>query len=415
MLNFPQAATYTDLILKVGLNLQAGQRLLVAGSTLRGVDIRLAPFVKIIVERAYELGAQHVDVIWSDPALERSWLRHASIESIGSYPRWYGNMLLEHFRSGDAFLMLFTEEPDLLAELDSRLIAAAMAAISDPIQEARTYIQTDAINWTVASAPIPPWSARVLPNVPENQRELALWDLILKSCRLNHPDPLGAWRIHLDNLAKRAKWLNERQYASLVYSRPGTQLKVGLPKEHFWQGGASVSRTGIPFVANLPTEEIFTLPHKDQVDGFVTATGPLHYGGKTIEAMSLVFAEGRVVEISAKSGGDALEQLISTDEGAARLGEVAIVPHSSPLSQLGVVFHNMLFDENASSHLALGSAFPVFMRGGEDMTDEEFRSRGGNQSRIHYDFAIGSNALNIDGITSTGKVEPIMRCGEWAT
>lgn len=414
MQTYPQILTYADLILQTGLNLQPGQRLLIASSTMRGVDIRLAPFVEVIVERAYQHGARHVDVIWSDPALERSWLQHASLESVGSYPRWYGSALLEHFKAGDAFLMLFTEEPDLFAGLDARLISAVMAAMSDPIQEARTYIQTDTINWTVASAPTPPWSVKVLPEVPEDRRDLALWRLILKACRLDDLDPLAGWRAHLDNLAKRANWLNERHYSSLLYSGPGTQLKVGLPKEHFWQGGESVSKTGITFVANLPTEEVFTLPHKDQVDGFVTSTGPLHYGGKTIEEMTLVFSAGKVVDFSAKSGQDVLEQLLSTDEGSDHLGEVALVPNASPLSQLGVVFHNMLFDENASSHLALGSAFRVFMRGAQALTDEEFKSRGGNHSRVHYDFPIGSASLDIDGVTGTGQIEPIMRGGEWA-
>jgi len=412
--SYPQAVQYADLILEVGLNLQPGQRLLVAGSTLGGVDLHLAPFVRIIVERAYVRGAKYVDVVWSDPRLEVTWLSHASLDSIGPYPKWFGSALLEHFEAADAFLMLYAQDPDLLSGVNSELVAAALASVRKTVQDARAYIFRNGINWLVASAPIPAWSAKVLPHVPEADRDLALWHLILEACRLSHPDPLTGWRVHLEALAARARHLTEKEYASLVYSAPGTCLTVGLPRGHIWRGGQAVAENGIPFVPNLPTEEIFTLPHRAQVDGFVCATKPLEYGGKTIDGMSLVFLHGEVVEFSAKAGEETLRELIHADAGAARLGEAALVPHSSPLSQLGIVFHNILFDENASSHLALGNAYRFSLKDAEGLSDEEFAQRGGNQSQVHSDFMIGSAALDVDGTAVDGKIEPIMRGGEWA-
>jgi aminopeptidase len=250
--------------------------------------------------------------------------------------------------------------------------------------------------------------------MPEADRESALWDLVLQACRLGGSDPLAAWHAHLDNLAARAKRLTERQYSSLVYSAPGTQLSVGLPRGHIWQGGRAVAGTGVPFVPNLPTEEIFTLPHRDQVEGSVTATRPFSHLTSTIDGITLVFSHGEVVKSSAKVGEPMLRELLQTDAGAAHLGEVALVPHSSPISQMGITFHNDLFDENASSHLALGDAYKVCLQEGDSLTDEEFVQRGGNQSEVHCDFMVGSAALDLDGIRTDGEAEPILRGGDWA-
>jgi aminopeptidase len=411
---FPQASQFADLILDVGLNLQPGQRLLVTQSLVGGVDIQLAPLVRTIADKAYRRGASYVDVIWEDPDFTVMWLKHSRIGSIAPFPRWFGRALLEHAEAGDAFLALRAPQPDLLADFDSQLKAALFASVLETVKDARQYLRRDAVNWCVACVPSPLWSAKVFPDMPEADRESALWTLIAQACRLGGSDPLAAWHAHLDSLAARAKHLTDRKYSSLVYSAPGTQLSVGLPSGHIWQGGRAIAGNGVPFVANLPTEEIFTLPHRDQVEGTVTTTRPFSYLGSTIDGMTLVFSHGKVVSSSAKVGEEMLHALLQTDEGAVRLGEAAFVPHSSPISQMGITFHNDLFDENASTHLALGDAYKVCLQEGDSLTDEEFVQRGGNQSDVHCDFMVGSAALDLDGIRTDGEAEPILRGGDWA-
>jgi aminopeptidase len=279
---FPQASQFADLILDVGLNLQPGQRLLVVQSLVGGVDIQLAPLVRTIADKAYRRGASYVDVIWDDPEFTVMWLKHSRIGSIASFPRWLGKALLEHAEAGDAFLALRAPQPDLLADFDSQLKAALLASVRETVQDARRYLMRDAVNWCVVCVPSPLWSAKVFPDMPEADREQALWTLIAQACRLGGSDPLAAWHAHLDYLAARAKQLTEKQYSSLVYSAPGTQLTVGLPRGHFWQGGRAAAGNGVSFVPNLPTEEIFTLPHRDQIEGTVTATRPFSHIGSTI-------------------------------------------------------------------------------------------------------------------------------------
>ena len=241
-----------------------------------------------------------------------------------------------------------------------------------------------------------------------------LWDAIGRLCRLDHADPLAAWETHLEALTTRRDVLNRKQYAALKYTGPGTDLTIGLPAGHLWISGRTTSLNGIPFTANLPTEEVFTMPHKDRVDGVVRSSKPLSYGSMLIENFSVRFAGGRVVEYSAERGQAVLKQLVETDAGAARLGEVALVPHSSPVSQSGILFYNTLFDENAASHIALGSAYKFTLSGGDAMSEEEFSLAGGNQSATHVDFMLGCAELDIDGVLSDGHREPLMRRGEWA-
>jgi aminopeptidase len=254
----------------------------------------------------------------------------------------------------------------------------------------------------------------VFPALPPPQQLSRLWETIVRLCRLDAPDPLAEWQAHIASLAARADDLNRKQYAALRYTGPGTALTIGLPKGHVWISARSESRNGIAFTANIPTEEVFTLPHKDRVDGVVRSTKPLSYGGQLIENFSLEFANGRAVNVTAERGDAVLRQLVETDAGAARLGEIALVPHNSPISQSGLLFYNTLFDENAASHVALGSAYKFTMAGGEGMDDALFESAGGNRSATHVDFMIGSSELDVDGITADGRSEPLMRGGEWA-
>ena len=254
----------------------------------------------------------------------------------------------------------------------------------------------------------------MLPDIPAEEREARLWHLIFESCRVSRGDAVAAWRKHAAELAARADYLNHKQYAALVYSGPGTHLRVGLPPGHIWQGGGARSETGIDFVPNLPTEEIFTLPHRAKVDGEVASTKPFAYGGATIDGMSLTFEQGKIVRFSARAGEGILGKLLQTDEGSSRLGEVALVPDSSPVSRLGVTFHNALFDENAACHLALGNAYRFSLGGATTMSADEFEAAGGNHSEIHSDFMVGSGGMDIDGVREGGEAEAVMRRGEWA-
>jgi aminopeptidase len=410
-----QLDQYIDVILEVGLNLRAGQRLLIEGSLLTGVDVALVPFVRRLAEAAYRRGAAFVDVLWRDPQQDIIRLKESPRLSLEHYPRWPGAARLEHFEAGDAVLTIHADDPDLLAGFDPGLIAPHMAALREPVKPAFAHITRNAINWCVVAAPVPEWAAKVLPDAPAGEREGRLWQLIFETCRVAPgADAVAAWRQHVAELGARAAYLNRKQYGTLVYSGPGTHLTVGLPPGHIWQGGGARSETGIEFVPNLPTEEIFTLPHRTRVDGDVTSTKPFAYGGATIDGMSLTFAEGKVVRFSARTGEGILGKLLQTDEGSIRLGEVALVPNSSPVSRLGVTFHNALFDENAASHLALGDAYRFSLKGAAAMSPSEFAAVGGNHSDIHSDFMIGSGAIDIDGIHDGGKAEPVMRAGEWA-
>jgi aminopeptidase len=255
----------------------------------------------------------------------------------------------------------------------------------------------------------------VFPDRRPAEQVASLWDEINHLCRLDRPDPVEAWRQHIEDLAARADYLNRRRFSALRYSGPGTSLTIGLPDEHLWVSGHTTSRNGITFTANIPTEEVFTIPHRDRVDGLVRSTKPLSYAGTLIEDFSLRFRDGRVVEVNAKRGQAVLQQLVETDEGAARLGEIALVPNSSPVSRSGRLFYNTLFDENAATHVALGAAYKFTLRGADSMDNDAFAAAGGNRSLVHVDFMIGSSELDIDGLHASGASEPLMRSGEWST
>jgi aminopeptidase len=292
-------------------------------------------------------------------------------------------------------------------------VSALQQAASQAVRPFREAISRNRTNWAVVAAPSPAWAARVFPDLPRAEQVGCLWDAIARLCRLDQADPVGAWEAHLATLALRRDVLNQKRYAALKYRGPGTDLRVGLAPGHVWTSGRSVSAQGITFAPNLPTEEVFTMPHKDRVEGTVRSTKPLGYGGTLIENFTFRFAEGRIVDFTAERGEAVLRDLVATDPGAGRLGEVALVPHSSPVAQSGLLFYNTLFDENAATHAALGSAYKFTLAGGEALDDAAFEGAGGNQSAVHVDFMIGSAELDVDGIRDDGAAEPLMRGGEW--
>jgi len=404
---------YVDVILKVGLNLQKGQRLLILPSYIDTNLLELAPFIELTTKKAYQMGARYVEVIWNDPQLHLIRFQYAPRNSFEEFPTWISNAALEFAENGDAVLGIYAANPDLFIDQDPELMAISLQTEVKHFKTFNDLRLKPAINWCIIAAPVEGWTKKIFPDLPPDKREAKMRDVIFDICRVKQKDPVSAWNDHLEQLHARTKYLNYKQYKALKLEAPGTDLRIGLPNGHIWKGGHLKSLNGISFVPNLPTEEIYTIPLKDKTEGVVTATKPLHYQ-VLIKDFSLTFSEGKVVKVTAKEKEEMLHKVLEIDEGSSRLGEIALVPHSSPISQSGLIFYNRLIDENASCHIALGKGFRFCLKNGEEMSDEEFKNAGGNISLIHIDFMIGSAEMDIDGITEDGKVEAIMRNGEWA-
>ena len=407
---------YGELAVRVGLNLQPGQRLIIIGPLASGgASPEAAPLVREIAASAYRAGAPLVEAIWGDEALQLLRFQHARGESFQQFSGWLPGALVDHVDAGHAVLSVYANDPDLLKDAAPERVGELQKAVSMAMRSFRERIGRNDANWVVVAAASEAWAAKVFPDEPSPTRRVArLWDAIAALCRLDEPQPVAAWERHLENLAVRRDLLNEKRYTALQYRGPGTDLTIGLPAGHRWVSGRSATRSGIPFVPNLPTEEVFTMPHKDRVDGVVRATKPLSYGGTLIEEFALRFTAGRIVEATAGRGETVLRQLLETDAGAARLGEIALVPDSSPVARSGLLFYNTLFDENAASHIAIGSAYKFTLENGEAMEEETFERAGGNRSATHVDLMIGSGELDVDGVRENGATEPLMRRGEWA-
>ncbi|MFY0520107.1 aminopeptidase [Lysinibacillus sp. UGB7] len=399
---------YAELAVKVGVNIQKNQYLYMSCST---DNIKLA---QIITKLAYENGAKQVFVDISDDELVRTRFESAPKDTFDFFPPWKvqeREWLAEH---GAAFISIISQNPDLLKGIDGEKIMTFQKASGQALANYRSLMQSDKFSWSVIAAPSKNWAAKVFPNLPEAEQMEALWEAIFAATRTNLENPVDAWRTHDQLLHDKADYLNNKQYKALHYTATGTDLTITLPKKHIWVGGSSVTTQGQSFMANMPTEEVFTAPLKTGVNGYVSSTKPLSYGGNIIDQFTLTFKEGRIIEVQAEQGQAILESLVATDEGAHYLGEVALVPHQSPISQSGLLFYNTLFDENASNHLAIGSAYAFCIEGGKDMSPDELLANGLNQSLTHVDFMIGSANMNIDGIMDNGQIEPIFRNGNWA-
>ncbi|MFX1460226.1 MAG: aminopeptidase, partial [Promethearchaeota archaeon] len=407
---------YAEVILKVGLNLQPKQRLLIGGATsgYDGTSFEAAPLVRIIAKKAYQMGARLVDVVWSDEQLRLIRFQYGPKRSLKEYPKWRIDARMDISQAGDANLHIVTPNPDLLKDVNPNLILKFQLHLLKRLKPVLNFVTQYALNWLIISIPNRAWADKLFPNIPSNERIQKLWDIIFKICRITEENPTSAWQHHIENLHKRCDYLNQKQYRRLKLTSPETDLTIGLPTKHIWHGGSVTSQNGIGFTPNLPTEEIYTLPHKDRVDGVVKTTKPVFYQGKVVEECIFKFSNGRIIEAQAKVGQETILKTIDIDEGARRLGEIALVPNSSPISQTGLLFYNILLDENASNHIALGQALRNSLKGSKELTDEEFMAAGGNNSIIHLDMMIGSGEMNVDGILEDETVEPIMRNGEWA-
>jgi aminopeptidase len=390
-----------------GLGLARGQELVITAS------VDTLPLVRRITEHAYRAGASLVTTFLSDDEATLARYRYAPDASFDTAATWLQDGIAEAFRRGAARLAVAGGNPSLLAQEDAEKVGRANRAASQASRPAMELITRHAINWTIVAAATPAWAAAVFPGEPEAVAMARLWDAIFAASRVDAPDPVAAWKAHDAGLRRRAALLNQRRYAALAYRGPGTELRVGLAEDHVWLGGGTTAGNGLDCIPNIPTEEVFTTPHCARTEGTVAATKPLSYQGTLITGIRVRFAGGRVVESHATEGEAVLRKMLETDEGASRLGEVALVPHSSPISKSGLLFSNTLFDENAASHIALGQAYSTCIRGGDTMDTEGLAAKGANDSLIHVDWMIGSGEIDVDGIAADGSAEPLMRRGEW--
>ncbi|SHH23890.1 MULTISPECIES: aminopeptidase [Virgibacillus] len=399
---------YATLALRTGVNLQKGQALMI-NAPIEGAD-----FTKIVVRKAYEMGAKNVHINWVDDELTRLKFEYAPDEVIAHFPEWRV-MLHESFaEDGAAVLNIRSTNPDLLQGIDSAKVAKANKAGAEAMKNFRKYTMNDKIAWSIISIPTGDWAQKIFPNKSRAAAIESLWEAIVKIVRVDMDDPIAAWEEHNASLRVAREVLNDKNYKKLIFKAPGTNLEMELPEGHIWKGGSAQTEGGITFNPNMPTEEVFSLPHKYRVNGTVSSTKPLNYGGSLIDRFKLTFKDGEVVDFTAEQGQDTLEHLLNVDEGSKRLGEVALVPHESPVSQSGLIFYNTLFDENASCHIALGKAYPTNLEGGAQMNEEELDQHGVNDSLSHVDFMIGSDQLDIDGVFADGTTEPVFRNGTWA-
>lgn len=399
---------YAELAVKIGVNVQPGQNLII------NTTIDSAELVRLIVKQAYEAGARFVKINWSDDVVTRLRYDMAAEESFLDEPKWYAGEMLEYVENGAAVLHVISSDPDLLKGVSTQRLTNHQKAYGKAMSKYREMQMSDKFSWSIVAVPSKAWADKVFPNLPEEERVPALWEAIFRTVRLDQPDPIAAWQQHIENLTQKSNYLNAKRYKKLHYKAPGTDLTIELPEGHLWVAAESINAQGNTFLANLPTEEVFTAPLKTGVNGTVSATKPLSYRGTIIDRFSLTFENGRIVDYKAEVGADVLKQLVELDEGSHYLGEVALVPHNSPISQSGILFYNTLFDENASNHLAIGNAYAFNLEGGKSMSQEELAQRGLNSSLAHEDFMVGSAEMDIFGITADGKEEPIFIKGNWA-
>ena len=405
---------YAEAIVRVGLNLRSGQRLIITNATSRGVLPPARPLVHEVTKAAYAAGARFVDVIWGDEEMLRLRVQNAPADSFSEYPKWHVTGIMDIIKNGDALLSIYANNPDVYSGLDPERLGTMQKSHLENYQEIGLQVTRNAINWCVVAAASPAWAAKIFPDLPAEEAEKKLWQAIFETTRAVESDPVAAWEEHIKSMRKRATYMQAKKFTALHYKSDKTDFTLGLPNGHKWISAQSMAENGIPFTANMPTEEIFTLPDRQRAQGIVHSTFPLSYGGSLIEDFTVTFENGKIVNVTAKKNEALLKKLVETDEGATRLGEVALVPVSSPIARRGHLFYNTLFDENASCHIAIGRAYRFTLIGGEELTDEEFNEAGGNTSLTHVDFMIGSPQMDIDGIKEDGTREPIMRSGEWA-
>ena len=400
---------YARLIVKTGVNIQKGQTMVITS------PIECASFARMVAQFAYEEGARDVVLNWKDELLAKIRFMQAPEEVFEEFPEWQKEFYLSYVKQGAAFVSIAASDPELFKDVNPGRLVKVQKASNTALKEYRERIMSNKNSWCVVSIPTTAWAKKVFPKLSEEQAVEALWEAILKTVRVDTTDPVVAWEEHKRNLKKHAEFLNTHQFESLQYKNSlGTDLKIELPKNHVWLGGSEFTPEGLEFLANMPTEEVFTMPKKTGANGTVFSSKPLNYNGNLIDDFSLTFKEGKVVDFTAKQGYEILKGLVETDEGSHFLGEVALVPYNSPISNSNILYYNTLFDENASCHLAIGKAYPVCIKDGENMSNEELKALGVNDSLTHVDFMIGTKDLEIIGITAEGKEIAVFKNGDFA-
>ena len=397
-----------ELSIKTGVALQPGQDIIISA------PLDAAPLVRRLAYHAYKEGAGIVTPFYTDPEVVLARYQNASKASFEKATDWLFDGMAVAFDNNTARLAVVGEDPMLLSEQDPENVSKSNKAVSIASSPIRERITRFDVNWNIIAWPGMHWAKRVFPGMSDDEAQLALSDAIFNASRVTVANPIEAWKMHNRNLRERTEWLNTKKFDALRFYGEGTDLTVGLAEEHEWMGGASIARNGVTCNPNIPSEEVFTTPHASKVNGYVKSTKPLSHQGTLIEDIAVVFKDGIIVEARASKGEEVFLKLLDTDEGARRLGEVALVPHGSPISQSNLLFYNTLFDENAACHIALGQCYSKCFKNGGELSSEEVNKRGGNSSMIHVDWMIGSETMNIDGLHEDGNITPVFRNGEWS-
>ncbi|MGX7106570.1 aminopeptidase [Hutsoniella sourekii] len=399
---------YANLIIQKAIAVKKGDYVQI------NTDIELIQLVRRLVSAAYQAGASKVVVNWSDDQITKLHYLGQDEETLADVPQYEVDKAFDLLDKRAKRIALRSSNPQALKGVPASKIATAQKANSQAFQDISIATQANVVSWVVAAGAGLEWAKMVFPNVSDEEAVDLLWDQIFQTTRVYEEDPIQAWDDHEEKLQEKAQYLNKMQFDQLHYQGPGTDLYLGLPADHVWESAGSINQAGEVFIANMPTEEVFTAPDFRRAEGVVQSSKPLSYGGHIIDQMSFTFKDGEITEFSAASGEETLAKLIQDNKGSRSLGEVALVPHQSPISQSGLTYYNTLFDENASNHLAIGQAYASSIQGGVEMSQEELKSAGLNRSNVHVDFMIGNAQMNIDGITKDGQRFPIFREGEWA-
>lgn len=399
---------YAMLIVKTGVNVQSGDLVQL------DISVNQAALARLIVKKAYAAGARQVVLKWTDDTILREQVENMEIEELRTVPEYKQAEIDDLVAQRISRISVVSQDPGVFAGIPTERIEAYQQYDRKLLFGLRQVAAANKISWTVVAAAEGPWAAKVFPELTESEQVDALWDAIFKATKVYEADPVEAWRLHEKTLQEKATMMNQEQFKALHYQAPGTDLTIGLPENHVWDSARSINEKGFEFMANMPTEEIFTAPDRRVVDGVVASTKPLAYAGQVITGISLTFKEGAIIDVKAEQGEEVLKALVEMDEGSKYLGEVALVPDPSPISQSGIIFYSTLFDENASNHLAIGNAYAFSIADGVEMSEKELGEHGLNRSKNHVDFMIGSDRMNIDGIRQDGSRIAIFRNGDWA-
>ncbi|MCI9069967.1 aminopeptidase [Clostridium sp.] len=399
---------YAMLAVNTGVNIKKNNILVITS------PIETAEFARLIAKEAYNFGAKEVIVHYSDQQLTKIKLENSSLETISDYPSWMAEGYNYYARQGACFISIAASDPDGLKGVSVEKIGESQKARTTALKEYYNNSMSNKCRWCVLSVPTLSWAKKVFPNLSDEKALESLWDVIFKTVRVDTKDPIKAWENHNAYLEEKIKFMNDNNFKSVhLKSSNGTDLNIELPEGHIWAGGSEEDVKGIPFNANMPTEEIFTLPKKTGVNGIVYSSKPLSYGGNLIDNFSITFEDGRAIDFTAETGYDILKQMLESDEGAKYLGEVAFVPYNSPISNSKLIFFNTLFDENAACHLAFGRAYESCVKNADKYSEEELEKMGVNNSVIHVDFMIGTSDLEITGINKNGETIKIFSNGNW--